>query len=97
MSTTTHFRGEINTFLLKKITLSGDMINLTLVLIYKDGTYIFSQSDYLVKIVDINSHTEWQTVQIQISWLLKKPTDLDLNSGCKSRAYWGSMTRVNSP
>ena len=39
---------------------------------------VFSQSDYLMQIVDINSHTEWQTVQIQISWLLQKPTDLDL-------------------
>ena len=40
---------------------------------------IDSQSDYLMQIVDINSHTEWQTVQIQISWLLQKPTDLDLH------------------
>ena len=29
---------------------------------------IFSQSDYLIQDVDINSHTEWQTVQFQISW-----------------------------
>ena len=27
---------------------------------------IFSQSDYLIQVVDINSHTQWQTVQIQI-------------------------------
>ena len=40
---------------------------------------IFSQSNYLIKVVDTNSHTKWQTVQIQISWLLKKPTDLDLH------------------
>ena len=40
---------------------------------------IFSQSDYLIQVVDINSDTEQQTVQIQISWLLKKPTDLDLH------------------
>ena len=40
---------------------------------------IFSQSDYLIQIVAINSHTEQQTVQIQISWLLQKPTDLDLH------------------
>ena len=40
---------------------------------------IFSQSDYLIQVVDINSNTEWQTVQIQISWLLQKPTDLDLH------------------
>ena len=37
---------------------------------------IISQSDYLIQIVDINSHTEWQTVQI--------PTDLDLH--CLTKA-----------
>ena len=31
---------------------------------------IVSQSDSLLQIVDINSHTEWQTVQIQISWFI---------------------------
>ena len=36
---------------------------------------LLSQSDYMIKVVDINSYTEWQTVQIQISYLLKKPTD----------------------
>ena len=40
---------------------------------------IFSQSDNLIRIVDTNSNTEWQTVQLQTSWLLKKPTDLDLH------------------
>ena len=40
---------------------------------------IVSQSDFLIQVVDANSHTEWQTVQIQISWLLKKPADLDLH------------------
>ena len=40
---------------------------------------IFRQSDYLIQIVAINSHTYWQTVPIQISWLLQKPTDLDLH------------------
>ena len=40
---------------------------------------IVSQSDYLIPVVDINSYTEWQTVQIQISWLLQKLTDLDLH------------------
>ena len=49
---------------------------------------IFNQSDYLIQVVDINSHTEWQTVQIQISWLLQKPTDLDPH--CKSSVYRGS-------
>ena len=40
---------------------------------------IFSQSEWLIWIVPINSHTWWQTVQIQINWLLQKPTDLDLH------------------
>ena len=50
---------------------------------------LFSQSDYLIQIVDINSHTEWQRVQIQISWLLQKPTDL-IYTVCKGRVYPGS-------
>ena len=33
---------------------------------------IFSQSDHLIPIVDINSHNEWQPVQIQISLLLRQ-------------------------
>ena len=28
---------------------------------------MFSQSDYLIQVVDIHSNTEWQTLQIQIS------------------------------
>ena len=51
---------------------------------------IFSQSDYLIQIVDINSHTQWQAVQIQISWLLQKPTDLDLHC-LQKRTYPGSV------
>ena len=55
---------------------------------------IFSQSNYLIQIVDTNSHTEWQTVQIQISWLLQKPTDLDLHC-LQSQGISGfSRTRV---
>ena len=57
---------------------------------------IFSQSDYLIQIVDINLHTEWQTVQIQISWLLKKPTDLDLHCLQRQGISGFSMTRVNN-
>ena len=50
---------------------------------------IFSQSDYLILIVALNLHTQCQTVQIQISWLLQKPTDLDLH--CLQRqVYPGS-------
>ena len=33
---------------------------------------IFSQSDYLIHVVDTNSHLLWKTVQIQISWLLQR-------------------------
>ena len=63
---------------------------------------IFSQSDYFIQIAAMNSHTSWQTVQIQISWLLKKPTDLDLHclqrqgiSGfSRTRAKFSNLTKV---
>ena len=55
---------------------------------------ILSQSDSLIQIADINSDTKWQTVQIQISWLLQKLTDLDLTDldlHClQGRVYPGS-------
>ena len=57
---------------------------------------IVSQSDYLIQIIDINSHTKWQTVQIQISWLLQKPTDLDLNCLQRQDKSGFSRTRVNN-
>ena len=50
---------------------------------------IFSQSGYFIQIVAINLHTWCQTVQIQISWLLQKPTDLDLHC-LQNRVYPGS-------
>ena len=53
---------------------------------------IFSLSDYLIKVVDVNSHTKWQTVQIQISWLLQKPTDLDLH--CLQRQGISGFSRT---
>ena len=56
---------------------------------------IFSQSDYLIQVVDINSNTRWQTVQIQISWLLQKPTDLDLHCLQRQGISGFSRTRVN--
>ena len=61
---------------------------------------IFSQSDYLIQVVDINFNTEWQTVQIQISWLLKnwlllKPTDLDLHCLQRQGISEFSRTRGN--
>ena len=56
---------------------------------------IFSQSGGLIPIVALNSHTEWQKVQVRISWFLKKPTVLDLH--CLQRQGFSkfSMTRVN--
>ena len=55
----------------------------------------FSQSDYLIQFIDRNSHIEWQTVQIQISWLLQKPTDLDLHCLQRQGISRFSRTRVN--
>ena len=55
---------------------------------------IFSQSDYLIQVVDTNSHSKWQTVQIQISWLLQKPTDLDLHCLQRQGISGISRTRV---
>ena len=52
---------------------------------------IFSQSDYLIQVVDINSYSDWQTVQIQISWLLE-PTDLDLH--CLQRQGISGLCRT---
>ena len=56
---------------------------------------ICSQSDYLIQLVDINSHTSWQTVQFQISWILQKPTDLDLHCLQRQDISGFSRTRVN--
>ena len=51
---------------------------------------IFSQSEYLIQAVDINSHTQWQTVQIQ------KPNDLDLTGFSRTRVKkvenWHSLS-----
>ena len=55
---------------------------------------IFSQSDYLVQIVDINPRTEWQTVQIQVSWLFQKPADLHLHGVQREGLSRFSRTRV---
>ena len=49
---------------------------------------IFRQSDYLIQIIDINSHTELQTMQIQISWLLRSL--IWIYTVCKGRVYPGS-------
>ena len=50
--------------------------------------YKISQSDYLIQ-VDTYSHTEWQTVQIQISWLWRSQL-IWIYTVCKGRAYPGS-------
>ena len=49
---------------------------------------IFSQSDYLIWILAINSHTKWKTVQIQISWLLQL---IWIYTVSKGRVYPGSV------
>ena len=53
---------------------------------------IFSQSDSLIHIVEWNSQSEWQTVQIQISWLLQKPTYLALH--CLRRQCISGFSRT---
>ena len=57
---------------------------------------IVSQSAYLIHIVGTNSQTEWQTVQIQSSWLLnlQKPTDLDIHSLQRQGIYRFRGTRI---
>ena len=50
---------------------------------------IFSQSDYLIQIVYINLHTDWQTGQIQISWLFRSHL-ICIYPVCKGRVYPGS-------
>ena len=53
---------------------------------------IVSQPEYLIQIVDINSHTEWEIVQIQLSWLLQKPADLVLY--CLQRQSISRLSRT---
>ena len=50
---------------------------------------IVSKSDYFIQVVDTNSHTEWQTVEIQISWLLRSQL-IWIHTVCKGRVYPGS-------
>ena len=53
---------------------------------------IFSQSDYVIRIVAINSHTQWQIVQIQISWLLQnfRSQLIRIHTVCKGMVHPGS-------
>ena len=57
---------------------------------------IFSQSDCLIQVIDTYSHIQWQTVQIQISWLLQKPSDLDLHCLQMQGISRRSRTRVKN-
>ena len=83
----------------RSCTFQSQLGLLTLVLLNKfkmpHPLLIFNQSDYLIWIVVIKSHIWWQTVQIQISWLLKKPTDLDLHCLQRQGISGFSRTRVN--
>ena len=47
-----------------------------------------SQTDNLIQIVDINLHTDWQTVQIKTSWLRSQL--IWIYTVCKEMAYLGS-------
>ena len=77
----------------KTIALPKSLLTLVLLNKLRSHTY-FCQSDYLIKVVDEDSHTEWQIVQILISWLLQKPTDLDLHCLQRQGISWFSRTRV---
>ena len=55
---------------------------------------ISSQSNYLIQTNDINLYSKRQTEQIQISWLVNKPADLDLHSLQRQGISRLSMTRV---
>ena len=59
---------------------------------------ISSQSDHLIRVFNRNSHIYWQTVQIQVSWLLQKPPDLDLHcllrQGMTCSAREGLITKT---
>ena len=56
---------------------------------------IFSQLDYLIQIVDINSHTQWQTVQIQAqeaNWSGSTLFAADPVQLASSEANWSAST-----
>ena len=53
---------------------------------------IFSPSDYLIQVVDINSHTQWQTVQIQIIGFFWSQL-IWIYIVCKGRVYPGSARK----
>ena len=50
----------------------------------------------MIQNFDTNLHTNRQTVQIQISWLLQKPTDLDLHCLQRQGIFGFSRTRDSS-
>ena len=88
--------------LLKKVFCSkrnkfANFFLLTLVILNKLRCHtfqIFDRSDYLIQVVDTKSHIELQTVQIQISWLLQKPIDLDLHCLQRQGIFGFSRTGV---
>ena len=67
---------SVKAFMVQNLTLA--MQNKLICLNMSFPLLVFSLSDYFIQVIDTNSNTDWQTVQIQIIWLLEKPTDLDL-------------------
>ena len=72
------------------MTVQVVIVILTLVMLNKLRCH--SQSDCLIQAVDTSSHSKWQTVHIQISWLLQKPADLDLH--CLQRKVMSRFSRT---
>ena len=76
---------------------AATMSILTLVMLNKDATPTFKCQPirFLDPYFYINSHTEGQTMQIQISWLLQKPADLDLHCLQRQGISGFSRARIN--
>ena len=70
--------------------LSGAMLTLVMLNKLRCHPHFY----YLIPVVDTYSHTEWQTVQLQISWLIQKPTDLNLHCLHRQGIFRTSRTRV---
>ena len=73
------------------------LLLLTLVLLNKlwcHAHFWFSANQITWFWILILIHIQWQTVQIQISWLLQKPTDLDLHCLQRRGISGFSRTRV---
>ena len=59
-------------------------MTITYVTFFLNGIFLWT-----LFLVDINSHTEWQTVQIPVSWLLRSQL-IWIYTVCKFRVYLGS-------